>query len=453
MRKAGKIITPMEFPWLRYTILNPDEYADHHTLYHILLMPFTFGDLRIGAKWAAVFFPALTFSVFYGILVKNKIHYPLFWTGALFASSYLFLFRMSMPRTQSISLLFMLLGCHFLFHHMHFSLGILAFLFTWFHQSFPSIIILTVIITLVHYMLTKTWDYRSLLSSCIGVLLGLLINPYFLKYPIYMYRQLSHKIAPYYSVPVGGEWYSFKTWDLFIGSAFAFVLYALGIFLLALKQKRVKVPTLALLLISFFFLGLTFKARRFIEFSPPFVILFSAFSMSEFLGETYSRTRLLRRKMIFYPGVVIVWALLGILTFYNISKVQQDIRDDPPFDRYRGGALWLKENTLPGSTVFTTDWDDFPELFFYNSENTYIIGLDPAFMMYYDHRLYQLWRDIAKAQVKDLYQAITENFETEYVFSDNKHTKFIQKALSDDRFTKVYEDRYTTIFHLRNSQS
>jgi hypothetical protein len=39
-----------DYPWLPLTILNPTEYFDHHFLYHILLVPFSFGDLLWGAS-------------------------------------------------------------------------------------------------------------------------------------------------------------------------------------------------------------------------------------------------------------------------------------------------------------------------------------------------------------------------------------------------------------------
>ena len=54
MRHAGARGFPPAFPWLPLTILAPDRYADHHMLYHVLLVPFTIGDLRIGGKIAAV---------------------------------------------------------------------------------------------------------------------------------------------------------------------------------------------------------------------------------------------------------------------------------------------------------------------------------------------------------------------------------------------------------------
>jgi hypothetical protein len=49
------------FPWLPLTILNPAEFSDHHFLFHVLMIPFTFGNLIIGAKWASIIFAAAAF--------------------------------------------------------------------------------------------------------------------------------------------------------------------------------------------------------------------------------------------------------------------------------------------------------------------------------------------------------------------------------------------------------
>src|SRR5688572_11167683 len=44
------------FKALPLTTLNEQSYVDHHYLFHVLLIPFTLGDLRMGAKLAAVVF-------------------------------------------------------------------------------------------------------------------------------------------------------------------------------------------------------------------------------------------------------------------------------------------------------------------------------------------------------------------------------------------------------------
>ncbi|MGF2075853.1 hypothetical protein, partial [Enterococcus casseliflavus] len=70
MRQEG--LTPT-FKWLPLTILNAREYYDHHFLFHVLLTPFTFGDLRLGAKWAAVGFASLAFLAVWWLLYRQRV--------------------------------------------------------------------------------------------------------------------------------------------------------------------------------------------------------------------------------------------------------------------------------------------------------------------------------------------------------------------------------------------
>ena len=66
---------PPAFPWLPLTTLNPKDYVDHHLLFHLALVPFTFWDLRLGAKAAGLVFGAL--AVFSTYLVMAGLrHLP-----------------------------------------------------------------------------------------------------------------------------------------------------------------------------------------------------------------------------------------------------------------------------------------------------------------------------------------------------------------------------------------
>src|SRR3990172_9453302 len=83
---------PPIFTWLPHTTLNPNDYVDHHLLFHIFQMPFTwFGDLRLGAKIASVLFATLAVVSCYWLLLRYKIRYPLLWLLALLACSAPFL--------------------------------------------------------------------------------------------------------------------------------------------------------------------------------------------------------------------------------------------------------------------------------------------------------------------------------------------------------------------------
>ncbi|HST23561.1 MAG TPA: hypothetical protein VLR90_20790, partial [Blastocatellia bacterium] len=84
----------LDFPWLKFTILDEAHYTDHHMLLHVLQMPFTFvGDLRLAAKLSPVFLAAFAFTIFYLLIRRYEIGYPLLWLIVLFASSSPFLYR------------------------------------------------------------------------------------------------------------------------------------------------------------------------------------------------------------------------------------------------------------------------------------------------------------------------------------------------------------------------
>ena len=62
-----------DFPYLPLSVLNPREYSDHHFLFHVFLIPFTFGDLRLGAKWASILFASLAFLSVWWLLHRQKV--------------------------------------------------------------------------------------------------------------------------------------------------------------------------------------------------------------------------------------------------------------------------------------------------------------------------------------------------------------------------------------------
>src|SRR5512134_2858256 len=62
-----------DFPYLPLSILNDNEFYDHHFLFHVALIPFTFGDLRMGAKWAAVVFASLAFLAVWYLFHRQRV--------------------------------------------------------------------------------------------------------------------------------------------------------------------------------------------------------------------------------------------------------------------------------------------------------------------------------------------------------------------------------------------
>jgi hypothetical protein len=70
---------------------------------------------------------------------------------------------------------------------------------------------------------------------------------------------------------------------------------------------------------------------------------------------------------------------VGVLTWTTLASARAEIAEAPS-DYMAGAAEWLRTNTPEGSMVFQTDWDDFPYLYYYNTHNTWLVGLDPTYL-------------------------------------------------------------------------
>ena len=103
-----------DFPYLPLSILNEREFYDHHFLFHVALIPFTFGDLRMGAKWAAVAFASLAFLAVWYLFRRQRVPFAWLWALGLLGISDAFLYRMSITRAQSLSLGMLALACAWL---------------------------------------------------------------------------------------------------------------------------------------------------------------------------------------------------------------------------------------------------------------------------------------------------------------------------------------------------
>jgi hypothetical protein len=191
---------------------------------------------------------------------------------------------------------------------------------------------------------------------------------------------------------------------------------------------------------------LLLKSRRFVEYFPPSAILFLAFAVRDQLqaiewtrpGKTSVRA----------VAVLVVGGMILFAAQSTIEAARQDIRNEPASLAYQGGAEWLAQNTPAGATVFHTDWDDFPMLYFYNTHNTYLVGLDPDFFRLKDEKLFRRYEDITLGRGREPEDEILYDFGCEYVFTDNEHADFINIAERRPRFEKVFADRYTTVYRV-----
>src|SRR5215213_6419145 len=107
---------PPTFWWLPLTTLNPNDYVDHHLLFHIMQIPFAaFSDPRLGAKIASVLFGGLAVFSCYWLLLRYRVRYALVWLIALLACSSPFLFRMNMAKAPPLAIVYLVIAIHLFF--------------------------------------------------------------------------------------------------------------------------------------------------------------------------------------------------------------------------------------------------------------------------------------------------------------------------------------------------
>lgn len=436
------------FDWLPLTILNAQEYVDHHFLFHVVLIPFTFGNLVIGAKWASVVFGTVALLSVWWVLDRQRTPYAGAWALVLLIVSEAFIFRLSMARTQSLSLVVLALGLHWLLTRRYLLLLPLSFVYVWLYDAFPLLLLLAGIYVLASRLTEGETRIRPLAYVALGTVLGLLVNPYFPENVVFAARHILPKFLDATSISVGNEWFPYTTRQLIENSGLALLAFISGVLALGMAGRRMHLRTATALGLALAFGIMLFEARRFVEYFPPFALIFAAFAWAPILQR--ARDRHTDRSGSERTMAVRGWVLAGLMAapvlWIGARASLETLQGTKPTSRYQEASAWLAANSPAGARVFQTDWDDFPRLFFHNTHNRYIVGLDPSYLQLYDAALYDQWVELTQGDADDLSGEIRGAFGAEYALTDLKHSGFLRSAAEDPQFEEVYRDGEAAVF-------
>ena len=443
------------FPYLPLTILNADDFYDHHFLYHVALIPFTFGDLRLGAKWSAVLFASLAFFAVWMLFKRQRIPLHWLWAVALLALSSPFLYRMSVTRAQSLSLGILALGMILLLERKHKQLAALAFIYVWTYNAFPMLLAVGILHFLAVALIERRFDFRPLLFIAGGMLAGVLVNPYFPNNILFTYHHLFAKLTDATSTSVGNEWYPYTTLQILNNSLPSLVVFAGGIFALGLSGRKMDTRTAFSLLAALMFGVMFFQARRFVEYFPPFALIFAALAFAPLLERVADSPSPTESVPARFPArlrtklpIILLSLFVAAGLVRTLPMARADIIDSAPYWSFQGASAWLEHNTPEGSRVFQTDWDDFPRLFYYNTHNTYIVGLDPTYMQIYDPDLYATWVNLTQGDMRPISYVVATRFDANYIVSDLYHSDFLDVAEDDPYLIEVYRDERSVVYEI-----
>ncbi|HLM00450.1 MAG TPA: hypothetical protein VK400_05300, partial [Pyrinomonadaceae bacterium] len=169
-----------EFKWLPFTVLNPQDYNDHHFLFHLLQIPFLwFFDTVTAAKVATVFYAGLAIFSVYWLMFYYKVDYLLVWLAALLTCANPFFYRMNMAKAPPLTIIFTVIGIYLLFERKYVWLLPLMFLFVWTYSLFPLLFFAAIIWAAIIGWNESRIEWKPVAYTTGGMILGNIINPYF----------------------------------------------------------------------------------------------------------------------------------------------------------------------------------------------------------------------------------------------------------------------------------
>jgi hypothetical protein len=206
--------------------------------------------------------------------------------------------------------------------------------------------------------------------------------------------------------------------------------------------------------------ALTVLSKRFVEYWVPFAMLCAAFALNPYIRAVSWRETVRQAKRYWQVATAggLVVLILGFFIFYNIKITIGYLRYGAPFEGYRNAAEYIKDHSQPGDIVFNTQWDQFPQLFYWADQNRYIIGMDPTFMYVKNKDLYWKWRAVTEhdrdAWIDNkAYKIITEDFHARYIFIEHDRNKnflgFLREPAQSNQFVEQFDDGVNSVFEVQ----
>ncbi len=456
-----------DFPYLPFTTLS-DIYIDHHLLYHLILLPLVFFiPSLLAVKFGAAFFAALTILTFQWLLDKFKIKYSFVYTLILLFA-HQFIFRINLAKVPSLSLIVLFFFIYLLFSYKQkwsWPLFILSFAYVWLYGGWPIMLgiggVYWLAVLIHNYLKHKkiVLNLKLISNFILGLIAGLILNPYFPTNLKFYYQQTFQIGIVNYKdiVDVGGEWYGLNIFDLIGYEVLVFILLIFSLLIFFIYFKKHSPHNWTLFLVTFIFFILTLKSQRNVEYFIPFSLLFSAFIISPVL--TPKNILIYKKKV---PALIpqfkiISYILLALFAFYlpimfsaNFKGLKENLTKNYNFNQLAGISHWLKTNTQPNTIIFHDKWDDWPVLFYHNTHNRYIIGLDPTFMYFKDKRLYWEWKNISlnRTQAR-ICQKVKDKFTSHHIFVKIDNQDLKDNLDLDTNCQLVYQDQDGWIYQIK----
>lgn len=460
--------------------------VDLYYMYHLLMSPFTYGfkgdnfqALIDGVKVYHSIIEGLFFLVFYLILfnllkrksnINRNIVLGICGTLLLFIISTSFTTRIMLERPHNISIIAMLCAFYFIFTENWKGLFLVAFLLPFFYSTSFFLLIPAVIYIVSSYFSDKIITIKKFIPTIVtvsGLICGIIIRPDSIAY---VYNGYIVPILSLGNALLPASKQSYVIGELQNNNLHLINDYWIIIFLiiwvftfLNVIRNRKSINSkdnqnIFLLIISILFIVGLFAVQRMIEYTIPFVVLFTILNYDIWSNELKS--------IPIIKGMIIDWEQFPI----NIKKIIRNLllvlfflyiyvqiaifitgiekREWNDGDAYRGAVTYLKQNIEKDGIVYIPNFSLYPRLFFYEPTLKYSSGMDPMFEIVYNKSLFKnidsLKKD--KTSIDFLRDKNVEYFflNTKYYYS-NEDRNF-ENILIENNLREVYRNNNILIY-------
>ena len=435
-----------DIPWLPFTVLG-EKGPDHHWLWHVALVPFTWiGDPAEALRWAAACNGAATVAVI--ALVMRLLGVP---AAPLFAvlavtAAMLMPYRLLMLRAQNVAVIYMMLAVWAMARGRHKSLAAIALLFL---ESYHAAVVLAPMAFIgaaVRSALERRVVVAPLVAVTAGLAAALLVSPWFPRNIEYLMFHLFFKtphslIGDQISALIAREWYPPGLASIGLESWPAHLLLLAAIGMLGWRRRRdpafrPPADTLIAIGVALLSLLLYYRAVRFVEYYLPFAALAAGLAARDAMAGARFGVR--------HAVALVAAAAMGLVGIANLQTIRL-----MPADQLAAVGKRLNELGRPGDTVFNSAWSDFMPLVWWADAFRYVNGLDGHYLAYRDPARFAVWLAAGTGAIDAPARPIAQAFGARFVVVARQHEPLAEQLKRSPNAVLQLASRDGWLFELR----
>lgn len=437
-----------DIPWLPFTVLG-EAGTDHHWLFHLLIVPFTWLDDRIlGLQLSVVLLAVLALAVVHHLFRRLAIPHPFLFAALAMSASLDLPGRFLMLRAQTLALVLFLLAFLLARDRRYGALLLVSMLFMLSYHGALFVVAIAGLFVLVDLCLDRTLDARLGIAVGAGLLLGTLFSPWFPDNVEYLLFHVLFKGGNADPGLVGSEWVPPSLKELWLLSWPVFLLLAAAVGFYFYRHhrgaaRRLGRDTLVALCLSAVYLVMYLGAVRFQEYHTPFTVLAAGLLLRDARLAPWPANRWLA------PALA---ALVALGLWLNLNLWQS--RPKAQMLAATGFTQELGRNVPAGSLLINSDWASFQQLVWWLPDYRFANGLDGNYLLYASPERFALWRQLSDGsgpQDDDYFEELRAAFDSPWLLMQTRapgSAPALAAAQTAEHVQLMLEDGHLALFYI-----